>query len=323
MVAMAQVKAGNSSIVPKPERSIFAQALLQERLLRQYSRHQVADHCGIGVPQYERWEKGEGVPTVQQYKRLCGMFRRLVATPPKYGDGARATLQDKAVIDVQRELQREAPQQEPEKAPEPETFGAGLARIRRENKMSASELGELLGCGGTAVLHWEADRNSPAGDKVQRLYVILPELKTAVDVGAVKKPDIKRGAWSYERAEQTNAALPLPAEPAQPQLAIVKPELKSESVKPTLNTEPAPAIAEERKPAQPAAPAMRVTKPGDPVADASNRYASARLNWLRATKAMNAAMAALADARLAHEKAQREHDEAQAALDALVMDGAL
>jgi transcriptional regulator with XRE-family HTH domain len=253
------------------------------------------------------------------------MFRRLVATPPKYSDGARATLQDKAVIDVQREVMRENQHKEPEKVPEPETFGAGLRRIRLENKLSATELGDLLGLrGGTAVLHWEADRNSPAADMLARLYVVLPELKAAVDVGAVKAPDVKRQAWSTARAAAHRAA-----EPVQPQLAIVQPE--PELVKPALNTEPAPMITpeeharimSERKPAQRAEPAMKITKPGDPVADASNRYAQARLTWLRAMKAYNTAEAALAAAREARDKAQREHDEAQAQLDALVMDGAL
>lgn len=311
MVAMIQTKAGP---VAKPALSVFATALKQERARWKYSRHEIADQCGVRVSDVEAWEKGEAVPDVQRYKRLVGLMRRLANTPPNYSRGTdRATLEDRAVIDIQREALRI---KEPEKAPEPELFGAGLRRIRIENKIGQTELGELLGCGGSAVANWEMDRNPPAADRVPRLYEVLPELKTAIDVGAVKAPEPTKASWSRERSAQFDAARHV----EQPALAIVPPEPEpkqmttpaSESVsEPKQMTTPAPIPP----PAPP--PAMLITKADDPIADAANRYARARRALLLVKRKHDELIAAVHDARLAMEKANAEHEAALAAFDAV------
>lgn len=292
MVATAESK---GSIVQKPARSVFAVALLNQRSLFRYTRHDIADQCGVSVRDVEAWEKGEAVPDVQRYKRLVGMMRKLASTPPNYSRGTdRATLEDKIVVDIQREALK---QKEPEKVPEPESFGAGLRRIRKENGLTTAELADIVGFSKSAVSNWEGDGgNAPAQANLEMIYEVLPELKAAIDVGSVKAPIISRQTSGHK-----------PRHVAQPQLAIVKDE----------TTKPEPVIFDPPPPAPSAPAAVLITKPGDPFADVANRYAAARRSMLLTQRKHAELQGQLADAKLAMEKAREEHDVALAAFDAI------
>lgn len=288
--------ANKGETVPRPAASVFATALKQERARFQYSRHEVADQCGVSVGKIDEWERGESVPDPQRFKRLVGMMRRLAATPPQWGDGSRSTLADKTALDIQKEVARI---KEPERVPEPEEFHIGLKRIREANGISRSAFAELLGLVSGAVGNWEANACGPSGDNIERIYELLPELKTAVDVGAVKAPVIAR---------KTRGRTPKHlAEPAQPTLTLVKTEPEpvpvNDSVKPEPIPEPAPQpVSYERAP---------------DLVSLSKRYGKARAAMLVSQRLVEELRGKLADAQVTYDKARAEHDEALAALDAV------
>jgi transcriptional regulator with XRE-family HTH domain len=290
-------------VVQAPARkplSVFAVALVQERARFRSTRHQVATQCGVQYSQVESWEKGESVPDVQTFKRLVGLFRRLAATPPNWGGtGERATLADKAAIDIQREVQKI---KEPEKVPAPESFGSGLKRIRMANRMSLADLGEVVGLGGTSIANWESDRNAPYAYNLGKLYEVLPELKAAIEVGSVRRP------MSGNK----------PVEAESPQLSIVKSEPANASN----------AVA-EAKPAE--APAMiapeehaRVMSERRPVradsiksiAELATAYGLSRAAMLVAKRRLDELRGKLAEAQLESDRANAAHDQALADLDA-------
>jgi transcriptional regulator with XRE-family HTH domain len=279
--------------------SVFATALLQERAKFRATRHTVASQCGVQYAQVEAWEKGESVPDVQTFKRLVGMFRRLAATPPNWGDGARATLADKAAIDIQRDVQKI---KEPEIVPPPESFGSGLKRIRMANRMSLADLGEVVGLGGTSISNWESDRNAPYAYNLGKLYEVLPELKTAIDVGSVKPPISGTGS---------NAR---PVEAAAPQLTLVKAEPANASNVP--EAAPAKPIEPEAKPAEePASVAVRtILKPS--IAEAATSYGLSRAAMIVSQRRLEELRGKLAEAQLEYDRSKAAHDQALADLDA-------
>lgn len=263
----------------------FAIALQRERQRHHASRYEVADACGCSQRDVERWERGEAVPSVQQFKRLVGKYRRLAATPPNYSTGTeRTTLAEKALADIQRDALQT--KEEPEKLPEPVSFGSGLKRIRLENKVSAATLGEIVGLVGTAIANWEADRNAPSQANLEKLYSALPELKAAVDVGAVNKPLQKRPG------------------PAAPTLVVVKSEPVEEEPANTNATKPEPAGPEPAKPAP-------------TLAEAATKYAEVRVAMHAAKLRFEAAAAALEAAEIAWQESKKAHLDALKALDDL------
>jgi transcriptional regulator with XRE-family HTH domain len=236
---------------------------------------------------------------VQQFKRLVGKFRKLAATPPNYSTGTeRTTLAEKALADIQREALQN---REPEKIPEPESFGSGLRRIRNENRVSAAVLGEIVGTVGGAISNWESDRNAPCGENLEKLYAALPELKAAVDVGAVKPPVMKRPGAAGKLA-------------TTPTLVVVKSEPIEEPIEEPANTN---ADARAREPEQLELEPETLSKASTTLADAAVRFAEARVAMQLAKQRHEAAVAALHAAERAWREAEHAHDEALQALDGI------
>lgn len=56
-----------------------------------------------------------------------------------------------------------------EDAPAPETLGERLARLRRTQGLSKTELADQLAISVTAICHWEQDRSRPRAGRLQAL----------------------------------------------------------------------------------------------------------------------------------------------------------
>jgi len=172
----------------------FHDALMRERARMQIDRRTVADRCGVGENVVKRWERGEAIPSRQQFKRLVTMLRRVAPHIPEWG-----TFADEIVTGEdapEREEYQGHARRENERLdkigadlrPPPESFGAGLRRVREENEVTQDELGEVLGLTGGAVGYWERDNAMPIQVNLDKLYTVLPELKAGVETGAIKRP---------------------------------------------------------------------------------------------------------------------------------------
>lgn len=173
---------------PPPNALEFPLALLVERQRFQLTRRSVADQCGVAQREVEAWEKGERIPDRQTFKRLCGMMRRLVSTPPTWSaprDDGEPSL-EAITITVDR-----ADTVATQRPPTPESFGAGLRRIREDNGCTIETVAELLGLTGQAVSNWETGVSTPVLENLQKLLEMLPELRVALNTGAVVQPE----AW--------------------------------------------------------------------------------------------------------------------------------
>ncbi len=58
-------------------------------------------------------------------------------------------------------------------APAIETLGARLARLRRMQGLSKTDVAERLGISITAICHWEQDRSRPKAARLQALSGLL------------------------------------------------------------------------------------------------------------------------------------------------------
>lgn len=287
----------------RPMPSDFAKALIKERGTYGASRHQVADHCGVSVGKVEEWEKGTAVPDVATFKRLCGMFRRLNASPPNWTTARIATIGDRV---AQQQALKIEPKPESKPAPivvssaEPEKFGRALQRIRKANGISTQQLGELIGVGGTAVCNWESCANFPATITVEKLYEVLPELKREIDTGKVERPPARERNGGRKPSKPALVVVPPP-----PPVALNGNEAKAE-----------PAAKPERVLPEPTA--ITVAPPTDPFIELemrAARYGKARALKLRKQRELAELRGRIAD--LEHEvsKLAADEDAALAALD--------
>lgn len=60
-----------------------------------------------------------------------------------------------------------------EQAPVLETLGARLARLRRTQGLSKTDVADRLGISVTAICHWEQDRSRPKSARLQALSQLL------------------------------------------------------------------------------------------------------------------------------------------------------
>lgn len=60
-----------------------------------------------------------------------------------------------------------------EQAPVLETLGARLARLRRMQGLSKTDVADRLGISVTAICHWEQDRSRPKSARLQALSQLL------------------------------------------------------------------------------------------------------------------------------------------------------
>lgn len=165
---------------------------MRERARLQKSRRDVADRCGVSEGVVKRWERGESIPSNQQFKRLVGIMVRIAPHAPDWGSFEGSVLSGRLdekredITEYIRDIERRAGPFQPKPPAEP--FGTGLRRVREENEVSQSELAELLDLTGQAVSAWEAENTTPVQVNLDKLYAVLPELKAGVEMAAIMKP---------------------------------------------------------------------------------------------------------------------------------------
>lgn len=168
----------------------FSTAFMRERARLKMSRRDLADRAGVSEAVIQRWERGEAIPNVEQFRRLIGKLRRLAAFPPAWGHYGTQIVEgtfEQARSELEADL-RESPRWDEQERPEPEVFGDGLRRVREENEVTQGELAELLDLTGQAISQWETENSTPVQVNLDKLYGVLPELKAGVDIGAIKRP---------------------------------------------------------------------------------------------------------------------------------------
>jgi len=175
-----------------PAKTDFQQALLIQRARLQLKRREIANQCAVPEDTVYRWERGESVPNVQQFKRLVGLMRRMISHPPAWGVMA-GSIVASTRFDQQRaelaDFEKENRHIEPEVRPPPVTFGAGLRAAREENESYQKDLGEVIGVEQSTISAWERDETLPVQDNLNKLFMVLPELKAGIDTGAVMRPE--------------------------------------------------------------------------------------------------------------------------------------
>lgn len=266
----------------KPALSIFARALVEQRARHGYSRHAIANHCGVSTSKIAEWEDGTGIPDPQTFKRLRGMLPRLIATPPNWGPQPFGSIADREVAKVKAE----AAAIKPEPKPEPEEFGDALRRIRKAQGMTQKELGAVFGLVGSAITNWEQGSNGPTSENISRLYDLLPELKAAVDAGTVKAPIVRE--FSVKPGRKTNAPIAIVKEIATTTAPVI--------------VAPLPANDERKAPT---------------LDELAAQYGKARAGKLRKQRELDELRGKIADLSHEVERLAAEEDRALAALDAV------
>lgn len=169
----------------------FPEAFMRERARYQISRAQIAQHVGVGAGVIRRWERGEAIPNIQQFKRLISRLPKVAPFAPDWGRFGEAVLDGR--LDAHRSelaafVEDAKRRGELDPKPKAQTFGEGLKRCREENEVTQDELGELLGITGQAVSQWETEDCAPVIPNLEKLYQVLPELQAGVETGAVRRP---------------------------------------------------------------------------------------------------------------------------------------
>lgn len=198
-----------------PPRLPFPQAFMRERARYQLTRHQIAQHVGVAQDVVKRWERGEAVPNIQQFKRLISRLPRIAPHAPewaRFGDAVFDGRYEEHKAELDRDIAKLDARGKFEEKPEPEWFGIGLKRVREENDVTQAELGEILGLTGPAVAAWENEVNCPVEVNLDRLYAVLPELKAGIETGAIKRPPtrdlaVPTGGRGFPRQSTVDQAL--------------------------------------------------------------------------------------------------------------------
>lgn len=303
------------------QRVPFPEALMRERARLQLSRREVADQCGVAQGVVKRWERGEAIPSTQQFKRLVGMMVRLAPHAPDWG-WAGAAVVDGRMLQQREEMAaslkelRESHVEPPR--PPPQSFGDGLRRVREDNEITQDELGELLGVSGAAVSAWETDTNCPVQPNLDKLCEVMPELRAGFECGAIKRPASQdrpvpvgsngRPPGQYPRASTIDTALAMAIESSEDERAR-PPAPRPPRHDPPVPPEPPPIPA-------PLAPQL-------PLIELANAYAHARVNTLVARRTFEAVQLELQRAQKALDEAEAREKEAHGMLDLAVADEAM
>lgn len=189
---------------------------MRERARYQISRSEIAKHVGVQEKVVQKWERGETIPSVQQFKRLIGRLPRVAPFAPTWGWAQDAVMRgegefEKHLEATAQEVRRMETRGEIAEKPPAEEFGPGLKRVREENEISQEELGELLGISGQSVSQWETSEVCPVIPNLDKLYTVMPELKAGIETGAIKRPpsrdmDVPVGN-RYPRASTVDVAI--------------------------------------------------------------------------------------------------------------------
>lgn len=316
----------------------------------QFTRREVADHCGVSQGVIERWEHGESIPSVQQFKRLVGMkgMRRVGKTPPEWGWAAEPVVDGSGAWEAHKQkhtdLIRELEQQDPVPRPPPQSFGEGLRRIREENGVSQEALAELLDIEQASVSQWERDGANPVRDNLHKLFQVLPELEMAISVGAVRLPEsrdidkpVGPSGKKFPRASSVDTMLEIAFEQSDAEVAREPQRLKprwtrrdipaemdeidrlaDEIGDPTMPEEPAKVTASDPVPTERTPVISQIST----AIELSAAYARARVRTLKARRVAQAAMEALTNAQTDLKNAEDEEREALALLDIAIAEEA-
>lgn len=312
----------------KPTTTEFAQALMKERARMHYTRRELADHCGVGQPVIERWERGESIPSVQQFKRLFGLrgMRRLAKTPPVWGWAGEAFMDgrfEEQRLDVVNTV-KEMDERDPESRPPPLGFGEGLRRTREENEITLEQLGEILMVTGPAVGQWERENWCPVQENYDKLMEIFPELEAAISVGAVRKPEpqdigkpVGREGMKFPRATTVDTMLQMTLEQSDRERNTPPPPPEPR----WKDIDVSPAWQDPEEPEAPE-PVEDKPLPVSELAKLAEMYANARLRAIKARRAENQAQIALTNASTDRRNADDEEREALALLDVAITEAA-
>lgn len=217
--------------VPPPKID-FATALMKERGRYKIPRAELGRHVGVAEAVIKRWERGDAIPSREQFKRLCTRLPRMAPFFPQWDALAVNVVTGIAEEDREynaREVSKMIPIIDKIENVDPDDFGVGLRRIREENGVTQAELAELLGVTTPAVTQWEADDTSPVIPNLDKLFEVLPELKAGIEARAIRRPqsqqrDVPNGGRGYPRSTTVDTMLDMALENSDKVAALPKPE---------------------------------------------------------------------------------------------------
>lgn len=210
----AQAKLGEGAHV---QFSTFGKALAWLRLQEKLSADDLARALGCPPKVIERYERDEPV-----YKKhldiLYESLPGLVDAPApvvRLRDGSTTPTQVEAQPEAQPEAKSsvQAVAKSSVQAVTPSPFGESLRRLRKQASMTAEELGELIGVGGSAVRFWENGRTKPTSGRYEKLIELFPELGQAAPPEGLRKmasvgPKPKPVSEAVKEPDMTQAPAP-------------------------------------------------------------------------------------------------------------------
>ncbi len=223
----------------------FHELMAEERSRRRLDPRRLAKFATVPKEQYEAWERGEGLPTIDQCGKMFGQSQVLLnalrhaqqtkpeaaATPSVAGDAPTSTSSSKpanhaATKSGQHERVEDPPQDPHSHVPksgetasnEPlpnqdgpvESFGTSLFTARRAAKLSQARLAERVGVKECTIRTWEGGGALPSEQNYDAIMIVLPSLASfprpeALAKGRPGRPAKDAGSTRAEVAKEATA----------------------------------------------------------------------------------------------------------------------
>lgn len=206
----------DSKVVQGPP---FVEVLTSWMTKHGHSRRDVAHIARVSEKDVAKWERSLAVPTKQEFSRLCAAHYQLAAcTMPTDAELVKAqtaeaerragesafTLPPEAIAAATAAAEAEMKKKKP--------FHRGLSEARIAEKLTMTELADVLSIDRRTVGRWESGENVPNAATYAHLLTLLPSLADAEPpAGVVVRPPVVNDPLaSNEIVEEKKTPPPVP-----------------------------------------------------------------------------------------------------------------